>query len=81
MPDAKHRCKLALNAYAPIATKIFGCSAVPEPLRLRFFDSLILSRLLYNVHLWTLGTARADAAVRCLNRVYMQVARMIAGSC
>eukprot|EP00973_Karenia_brevis_P017609 2416894-Karenia_brevis.AAC.1 len=66
-----------MGAYAPLATRLFGAQRIDITSRLKFFESLVLSRLLYNVALWTLGTSMAAAAVKMLNHVYMLVLRRI----
>ena len=78
VPDANHRASLALNAFGPIAMKVFGSKSVCVSLKLNFFDSLVLSRLLYNTQLWVVTSPSSHSAVRRLNKVYMQVARRIA---
>ena len=52
VPDARHRSSLALNAYDPIACKVFGCKCVPANLKRSSYKSLVESRLLYGAELW-----------------------------
>ena len=58
--------------------KVFGSKSVCLSLKLTFFESLVISRLLYNTQLWVIGSTSSHTAVRRLNTVYMQVARRIA---
>jgi hypothetical protein len=74
MADAEHRKSVTLNAYAPIATKIFGSPAVPLFLKMCFLQSLILSRLLFGTQSWT---TLAVGAIKRINTVYMTVVRRI----
>eukprot|EP00972_Heterocapsa_arctica_P011817 1731525-Heterocapsa_arctica.AAC.1 len=64
-----------MSAYSPIAVKAFGSELISTILKLSFARSLILSRLLFNVHT-TVPTARDTMAY---NGVYMRVLRHIAG--
>ena len=51
--DAPHRVSSSMSAYAPLARKIFGALAISRSVRLYLFNSLVISRLVYNVHVWT----------------------------
>ena len=77
VPDANHRASLALNAFAPLAMKLFGCSRISVAIRMEFFETLINSRLLYGTELWTVNGPSSHVAVQRINKVYMQVARRI----
>ena len=57
------------------ACRMFGCNVVPTVLKLRFFESLVLSRLFYNIHTLAMTTR----ALRKLNFNYMRPLRRIAG--
>lgn len=74
-PDVDHRVQSAMTSYVPIAFKVFGAREICRPVRLRLFYALIISRLIYNVHLWTNVPLRH---YRRLNAVYMRGLRMIA---
>ena len=67
-PDAMQREKSALAAYVPLVNAIFASASVPTSLKLRFADSLVFSRLFYNVHTWV---ANSTFAMKTLNKVYM----------
>ena len=75
MQDSKHRSVYALSAYCPLASKIFGAHRLGFWLKLVFLHSLIMSRLLYQVQLWS-GKPKA---LRNLNLVHMRALRRIAG--
>eukprot|EP00973_Karenia_brevis_P033480 4616723-Karenia_brevis.AAC.1 len=77
-PDAKHRAQLATGAYIPIAGRAFGAKSIPLDLKIQFAESLVFSRLFYNIHIWVANTTYA---LKTINRVYMQVARKIADAC
>ena len=78
--DAIHRASVAMNAFAPIAVRIFGNSSVSIKIKFMFFDSLICSRLLYNTELYVIdGSSSSLLVLRKLNSVYMRVLRRIAG--
>ena len=74
--DVKRRLSKACAAYAPLASKVYGSWKYSVRLRLSLAASLVFSRLLYNVHVWTTWTI---AAYRRLNGFYMRVLRCIAG--
>ena len=74
-PDVQIRTASALSAFTPISKKVFGNSWVTRAVRLRLLSSLVLSRLLYNVHTWS---ALTQAAYNRLNSVYMRGLRRIA---
>ena len=71
--DARHKACSAMCAYAPLATKIFGSSAIYMNLKLIFLESLVLSRLLFNAHI----RVPSVGFIRILNQVYMRVVRRI----
>ena len=78
MPDAEHRCSLAMNAFAPLAVRIFGAYDICIHIRIRFLESLVCSRLFYNTELWVIASTQSYAALRQLNKVYMHAARRVA---
>ena len=57
--------------------KVFGSPAVGTTLKLQFMWSLVLSRLLFNVH----TTVPTPKYIKQLNNVYMHVLRRIADKC
>ena len=69
------RSSAAMQIYGPLACRVFVCYAVPVVLKLHFFESLVLSRLFYNVHTLTMTTR----ALRTLRFNYMRPLRRIAG--
>ena len=73
LQDAKHKKSNAMQAYAPLATKIFGSPKVPVPPRMSFVWSLVLSRLLYASHIF----APSVRYLRELSNVYMRVIRRV----
>ena len=71
--DAKHKASSAMSAYCPL---LFGFSG-PASLvwtRLHYMVSLVLSRLLHNVHTMVVN----PKPMSTLNIVYMRVLRCIA---
>ena len=77
--DAVHRVSLALNAYAPIAARVFGSKSASLRVKLLFFASLVCSRLFCNTELYVFGGSSSIATLRKLNTAYMRVLRRIAG--
>ena len=74
--EAGRRSKSALNAYAPIAVRVLGSKCISLRLRTTLAMALVMSRLLYNVHVWSTVTATTYAK---LNTVYMRVLRRLSG--
>jgi len=64
-----------MAAYAPIAARVFGATSIHVYVRLWLMSSLVLSRLIYNVHLWVVE----PRSLAKLVAVQMRVARRIAG--
>ena len=75
--DANAKARSAMAAYVPLALRVFGSEKVYFELKLTFLWALVLSRLLFNVHI-VVPTARY---VKVLNAVYMRVLRRMAGCC
>jgi hypothetical protein len=73
--DAVVKARSATTAYIPIAGKIFGAAVLGCGLRINFLWSLVMSRLLFNVHI----LVPTNRFVKVLNFVYMRVLRRIAG--
>jgi hypothetical protein len=74
-PDVQIRTSSAMAAFAPIAKKVYGNPLVARDVRVRLLMSLVVSRLLYNVHVWS----HVSQAAYCrLNSVYMRGLRRIA---
>ena len=76
--DIARRTASAMTAYAPIAVSVFGSMSISRNTRLNLFRSLVISRLLYNVHVWSEVSVWS---LRKLNHVYMRGLRRIAGQC
>ena len=74
--DASNRVSKALASYAPIAFTIFGNKTYEVKDRISLFFALIVSRLLYNVHVWTEVSV---GALKRLNGMYMRGLRRIGG--
>jgi hypothetical protein len=72
--EARHRCSSAMQAYVPIASRVFGSPHVPSCTKQCFNTALVCSRLFYNSHTWTPN----EHALAKLNSVYMRVQRRIA---
>ena len=73
--DAKSRSASAMASCAPLASKLFSSRSVSVRRRISLGWSLIVSKLVYNVHVWPvlIGPSR-----RLLNNVYMRLWRRIA---
>ena len=76
--DVPNRTSSALTSYAPIAVSVFGSSCIAREVKINLCKSLILSRLLFNVHVWS---QVSPWCLRKLNAVYMRVLRRIANQC
>ena len=75
-PDVEVRTQRAMASYAPLAKKVYGAVEISRRVRLRLLFALVVSRLIFNVHIW--GEISRDHYKR-LNAVYMRGLRMIAG--
>jgi len=67
-----------MSAFAPLSKKVSGCISIDRKVRLALFMNLVVSRLTYNVHVWSDLSA---AAYRILNSTYMRGLRRIAATC
>jgi hypothetical protein len=74
--DAKHRASMALAVYGPLALKVYGAASSGWRWRLKMAKSLVFSKLLYNVHIWSSFEGRHRDII---NAVYMRVLRRILG--
>ena len=74
MRETIHRSSSALNAYAPLAVRIFGSPVIFVPAKLHLLDSLVMSRLVFNAGTWD----HDINVLRRLNSVYMRALRRIA---
>ncbi|CAE8732350.1 unnamed protein product [Polarella glacialis] len=74
--DASHRVKRAMAAYAPIASSVFGSPHFAVTHQREFANSLVFSRLFYNVRLWS---NLAGRPLQMLEGVYARVVRAIGG--
>ena len=76
VPEARHRARSAMSSFTLLAGKVFGSKAVALCRRIGLGWSLIISKLCFNVHVWStfVGPARSS-----LNIVYMKLWRRIAG--
>ena len=73
--DARLKEQSALGAYMPLASKIFASPMVDVLTKFAFMWSIIMSRLLFNVHV----VVPTPTYTKILNGVYMRVLRKIAG--
>ena len=69
------RTNSAMKAFSPLATKFFGSDSIERHHRISMMISLILSRLLFHVHI-TVPTIRD---MKAFNAVHMRVLRRIIG--
>ena len=65
----------ALSAYSPLAFKLYGSALVSVRHKLHFFRSLVVSRLVFNLHIVVLSARD----LKRLNAVYMRGLRRIHG--
>ena len=77
MPDANAKARSAMSAYSPVAIRVFGSHRISQDLKVALFWSLILSKLLFNIHVVVVG----PRYLRALNAVYMRALRRIGGHC
>ena len=75
MYEVQQRCSNAMAAYTPISAKVFGSPHVLPWLKFHLCNSLVMSRLMYNIHTLVM----TPAATAKLGAVYMRVLRRIAG--
>ncbi|CAK0867018.1 unnamed protein product [Prorocentrum cordatum] len=75
VPEARQRASSAMSACSPIASKVFSSDVIGTTMKLHLLHSLVLSRLLYNVAIWTMS----PAALKQINGPYMRALRRIAG--
>ena len=73
--DGRHRASSTMSSFTHIAHTIFGSSVVSFASKMRLAWGLIMSKLFYNVHVWSYFSG---APRRALNVVYMRVWRRIA---
>ncbi|CAK0879178.1 unnamed protein product, partial [Prorocentrum cordatum] len=76
IPLGQSRRKKALAAYAPLAMKLFGSQQVDYSLKCWMFTTLVMSRLLFNLHIFV-PTA---PFLSLLNDVYMRGYRRMLGA-
>jgi hypothetical protein len=69
------RSSLALSAYVPIASKVFGARNIDRHLKLSLYNSLVESRLLFNCHVRIFKSRE----LLKLSAVYMRVVRRMSG--
>ena len=74
VPEAVHRVGAANGAYAPIAFNILGNATLSLKYQLELAWSLVMSTLLYNVHVWSRFDGRARSM---LNTMYNKVWRRV----
>ena len=75
MPEVNQRASSAMSCYGPLATRVFGSTAVSLTLKKHFLQSLVMSKLLYNTQTLTMTTT----GLQKLNVPYMRVLRRIVG--
>ena len=76
-PELSYRSSSAMHACAPLAGRVFGSHKIGVNAKHDFADSLIISRLCFNSHTWTIK----DKGLAKLNSTYMRVYRRIHGHC
>ena len=67
-----------MGSYASVAKKVFGAAHVSQGTRIRLFCLLVVSRLLYNVHVWSSLSRKSYASI---NTGYIRGLRRISGEC
>ena len=73
MREAEQRCSAAMNAFTPLATRVFGSPYVHHYCRMSFVSTLVLTRLLFNAHTWVCD----DKIIAKLNTVHSRVLRRV----
>ena len=76
-PELSYRSSSAMQSYVPLAGRVFGSPAIGVHIKHAFAASLILPRLFFNAHTWTVK----DNSLAKLNGTYMRVYRRIHGHC
>ena len=74
VPEARQRARSAMNAFAPLAMKVFGSKSVGIQRRITLGWSLVVSRLFFNVHVWSKFAGKARSII---NGMYMRLWRRI----
>ena len=77
MPLATSRRKRALAAYAPLAMKVLGSPHLSLDLKQWMFQTLVLSRLLFNLHV----VVPSRRMITILNDVYLRGHRRMHDAC
>ena len=77
VPEANNRSSKAMNSFAPLAVRVLGSLSISRNRRIRLSWSLVMSRLLFNVHVWSCFAGKARTT---LNVTYMRVWRRVAGN-
>ena len=72
--DARHKERMAMSAYSPIAYRVFGSDSIDNALKCHSKGSLVDSCLFYTSHV----IVPTPAYIRVLNGVHMRVLRRIA---
>eukprot|EP00973_Karenia_brevis_P094429 12422426-Karenia_brevis.AAC.1 len=49
--DARHKERITLAAYSPLAVTIFGSTVIHDWVKLHLMSSLLWTRLFYNAHI------------------------------
>ena len=74
-PETEHRACSALQAFTPLAMRIFGSLYVPTCLKMSFVQTLVYSRLLFNAHVWEV----TPKVIAKLNTVQSRILRRVCG--
>ena len=77
MPAVNHNCNRAFQAYGPLASKVFGSPQIRVNAKILLMNTLILTRLCFNLHIMVPNAA----ALAKLNTAYMRPGRKIADRC
>ena len=76
VPEARQRVKSSMHAFAPLAKRMLGSKSVGLKRRVTIGWTLVISRLTFNVHVWSKFAGKPRAI---LNSLYMRVWRRIIG--
>ena len=76
VPEARRRASAAMNSFGPMSMRVFGQKSIHIKRRINLGWSLVISRLTFNVHIWSAFDGKPKAI---LNHVYMRLWRRIAG--
>ena len=76
VPEARNRVDASMNSFGPLSMRILGNKSINIKRRVALGWSLVVSRLTFNVHVWSSFEGKPRSIV---NNMYMRLWRRIAG--